>query len=146
MLSACTPSCCLTCSACSLVELFVHVGVDQLADAATDGIHQTLDEVLLNADTRLGSTQRSGRICHRRHGRVDNADDLFQIREVIVAVGQGRDVERVGRAGNREVGTAVGGGAGGVENARLVGGIEQLGAVHIDRDGADVYRSICTRK
>ena len=74
MLSAWTPSCCLTCRACSLVEFLVHVGVDQLADAAVDGVHQALDEVLLDADARLGRAQRGGRVGHRRDRRVDTAD------------------------------------------------------------------------
>ena len=88
MLSACTPSCCLTCRACSFVEFLVHVGIDQLAHAAADGIHQTLDEVLLDADARLGRTQRGGRVGHRRDRRVHIADHLLEIGKIVVAIGQ----------------------------------------------------------
>ena len=38
---------------------------------------------------------------HRRNRRIHHADDLFQVREVVVAVGQGGDVESIGIAGDR---------------------------------------------
>ena len=73
---------------------------------------------------------------------VDNADDLLEVREVVVAVGQGGDVERVSRSRQpssrrrRWWWCSVS-----VEDARLVVGVEQLGAADIDVDGADRNRA-----
>ena len=85
--SDCTPSCCFTCSACSLVEFFVHVGVNELADAATDSVHQGLDEILLDADARFRGAKRGCRVGHGGYGRIHHPNDLFQILQIGGAVG-----------------------------------------------------------
>ena len=101
MLSAWTPNCCLTCNACSLLELSIHVGVNQRTDAAIDGISQALDEGLLHGDARLIGTKAGGRRGERGDAGIGTVDVAIEGGLIRGAVSQRRDIERPDGEGSR---------------------------------------------
>ncbi len=60
------PSCERTWRAWKRVDLFVHVGIDELADARIDRVHKRLGEVLLHVDARLDGAEVGRSVGHRR--------------------------------------------------------------------------------
>ena len=77
-------------------RFLVHVGVDELADAAVDGVHQDRGRALLQVDALLGGAERRSRRRSSPWRRVDDLQHLGDLRVVVADDGQRGDGVAVG--------------------------------------------------
>src|SRR5690606_30182835 len=79
--------------------LLFHVGVDQLADAARDGVRQRADEVVLDVDAVLDRAEVGDRVGEFVQRRVDVCRQLLKNCKILSRVRQLRNVKLRNRNG-----------------------------------------------